>query len=77
MITKEGKLKLIDFGLADYLPESSIVRDSKGTPIFQGPEMMMDGEIEFSAPTVDIYACGVILFFMLTGKYPISAPSKE
>lgn len=57
-----SSLKLIDFGLATTKREKKDV----GTPLFMSPEMV-NGE---SCPKSDIWAVGIIVYKMLTGKYP-------
>jgi uncharacterized RDD family membrane protein YckC len=67
-----GKVKIGDFGLSiSTLPreESNITESGAmvGTPAFSSPEQLR-GE-EFSA-RADMYAVGVALFYLLTGKLP-------
>ncbi|HEY6843507.1 MAG TPA: serine/threonine-protein kinase [Thermoanaerobaculia bacterium] len=74
MITAEGRVVLLDFGLAiaiaadDSLDRRSIV----GTPGYMSPE-----QIIASTPTAasDWYSFGVLLFQAITGRMPFSAPT--
>jgi serine/threonine protein kinase len=71
MVTREGRLKVADFGIASSLAETmsgvSIRHDAAGTPPFMSPQQAR-GE----RPTVadDIYAVGATLYDLLTGKPP-------
>ena len=60
-----SSLKLIDFGLA-----TQTVKDTKsvGTPYYMSPELI-DG---ISVPQSDVWSVGVILYQMLTGKFPFN-----
>ena len=69
MIGEDGKPRLMDFGIAI---ESSLYRGEKGdtvpgTPQFLAPELLR-GEL----PTrgTDVYAMGVLLYEMFTGRVP-------
>jgi serine/threonine protein kinase len=42
-----------------------------GTPIYVAPEII-EGK-EYLGEKVDVFACGVVLFIMLTGRYPFYA----
>jgi len=74
MITPEGRVVLLDFGLAvgiaadDSLDRQVIV----GTPGYMSPE-----QISASSPSAasDWYAFGVLLFQALSGRMPFIAPS--
>lgn len=71
LITQDGTLKVTDFGLAKSATATSEKRLA-GTPPYIAPEIWSDNlEIDNG---VDIYAFGVMLYEMLTGKWPFSAP---
>jgi serine/threonine protein kinase len=72
MIDRKGRVKVADFGLAKTLNiESALMTRSEvamGTPDFIAPEAMMPGmKVDGRA---DLYAVGVMLYQMLTGKIP-------
>ncbi len=72
MIDRKGRVKVADFGLAKILSlEASLLTGSHmtmGTPDFIAPETLIPGrKVDQRA---DIYAVGVMLFQMLTGKLP-------
>ncbi|MGM0557473.1 MAG: protein kinase domain-containing protein [Myxococcota bacterium] len=70
MIEGDGKVKLIDFGLARSL-EQIAHRGTKirGTPAYMAPEQVLGDDL--SAAT-DIYQIGVTLFEALTGELPFA-----
>jgi eukaryotic-like serine/threonine-protein kinase len=74
MITPEGRVVLLDFGLAVAIAaDDSIDRQTVvGTPGYMSPE-----QISASAPSTasDWYAFGVLLFQALTGRMPFVAPT--
>ena len=61
LITPDGNVKLIDFGLADWTTKSA--RESVGTPYFIAPEMINHSYKE----SCDVWSLGVLLFYLLTG----------
>jgi serine/threonine-protein kinase len=71
MRTGEDFIKVFDFGIArvedDTGPRLTIAGDAFGTPEYMSPEQVRGEEPD---PRVDLYACGVILFEMLTGQVP-------
>ncbi|MDR3405504.1 MAG: serine/threonine-protein kinase [Chthoniobacter sp.] len=70
LITRDGYVKLADFGLARPLDEDAEVLTSAhtvmGTPAYMAPEQRA-GQVDHRS---DIYALGVMLYEMLTGKRP-------
>ena len=68
MVTTDGALKLMDFGLAEALnsPERTRVVVA-GTPAYMSPEQIRGTGVDH---LTDIYALGVLLFKLVTGEYP-------
>jgi len=69
MIDREGNARIMDFGIARSLKARGITDGGIiiGTPEYMSPEQVEGKEVDQRA---DIYALGVILFEMLTGKVP-------
>ena len=72
MLTKDGELKITDFGIARGISDSvsrvsAQAAGSSGTPVYMSPQQMMG---EKPAVTDDIYALGATLYELLTGKPP-------
>lgn len=72
---KEGKVnvKLTDFDLSLKL---SATRDKRkaGTPEYMAPEQLTGGRI---GPETDIFAFGVMAYFLITGKKPFAGASMD
>jgi len=74
MFTTEGVLKLTDFGVAEEIGFESdyeILTKSGGSPAFQPPEVKSGGNAS-SPVKIDIWAIGITLYIIATGKYPFS-----
>ena len=72
MLQPDGTLKLIDFGIArEYKQESSADTTYIGTKGYAAPEQF--GKAQTDART-DIYALGVTMYHLLTGKSPYEPP---
>ncbi|MFW5782160.1 MAG: serine/threonine protein kinase, partial [Candidatus Muiribacteriaceae bacterium] len=67
MIDKEGKIKIMDFGLATVKNEKGEKEDIVGTPFFMSPEQITGEELDYRT---DIYSFGVSIYQLLTGKLP-------
>jgi len=69
MIDREGKARIMDFGIARSLKGQGITRAGTiiGTPEYMSPEQVEGREVDQRS---DIYSLGVILYEMLTGRVP-------
>ena len=62
-------LKIVDFGLSSRIKKNQKLKHAVGTPYFICPEMIR-GEYDEKC---DIWSIGVILYYMLSGKYPFNS----
>ncbi len=68
MVTREGAVKLMDFGLAKAItenPDRSLL--VIGTPYYMAPEQIAHEDIDHR---VDIYALGILMYRLVTGHLP-------
>jgi len=63
-----GRVILMDLGISCEMERETPVRQY-GTPLYVAPEVLLAGE---SSRQGDIYSLGVLLFFLVSGRYPIS-----
>lgn len=68
LITKDGRLKVADFGMAGLLNPLSLLETSCGSPQYCAPEVI-SGEL-YCGTKADVWSLGVILFAMTTGGLP-------
>jgi len=60
-----GRILLMDFGLTH---EHGAGEDSSGTPAYMAPELLLGQPATIAS---EIYAIGVMLFYLLTARYPV------
>jgi uncharacterized protein (TIGR02145 family) len=76
MVSPQGKLKLLDFGIAKQTNTASAEYTNTGTNQRMGTAMYMSPEqiheTRSVTPRSDIYSLGVVLWQMVTGKKPYS-----
>jgi WD40 repeat protein/serine/threonine protein kinase len=81
LVTGDGQAKLLDFGIAKILEPGSDAAADQGltiipimTPDFASPEQARGETI---STVTDVYALGVVLYVMLTGRRPFRAANRS
>ncbi len=73
MLTKDGDVKVADYGLARVLlsddPQLTRAGTTLGTPMYMSPEQIQEGKVDIRS---DLYSLGVTLFHMLAGRPPFT-----
>jgi len=69
IISREGKVKVADFGIAKAASSMTLTQDGEGSVHYLSPEQARGG---YSDERSDIYSLGVTMYEMLTGQVPFS-----
>ena len=70
MMNKRGDVVIMDFGLAAIAGQLSAAEVRNGTPAYMAPEQLRGAEVTAKS---DIYALGLVLYELFTGKRPFDA----
>ena len=70
-----GRTVLMDFGAAKdlTLARTHTGQDFVGTPLYMAPEVF-DGQPR--SKSTDLYSLGVLLYYLVSGRYPVSGESR-
>lgn len=67
MISREGKVKVTDFGIARAATSNTVSADIMGSVHYSSPEQARNGYVSFQS---DIYSLGIVMYEMITGRVP-------
>ncbi|WP_257459153.1 protein kinase domain-containing protein [Archangium lipolyticum] len=70
LLTRDGRVKLLDFGLAHLMSRTSPLvphLPTAGTPAYMAPEQWRGGTQD---ARTDLWAAGILMYEMLTGEFP-------
>lgn len=72
LVTKDGTIKVTDFGIARAATSATVNVESMGSVHYFSPEQARGGFVDNKS---DIYSLGIILFEMVTGRLPFDGDS--
>ena len=72
MISKDGKVKVTDFGIAKAVSSNTVHADMMGSVHYTSPEQARNGYVTYRS---DIYSLGIVMYEMATGRVPFDGDS--
>ncbi|XP_036023049.1 sperm motility kinase-like [Onychomys torridus] len=75
LIDRAGNIKLCDFGMARQLAEGQMLEDFYGTLVYLAPEIL--ARKPYNGLVGDMWSLGVLLYMMVTGKFPYDENSYD
>ena len=76
MLTEEGQVKIMDFGLAQLADRSRLTKTATilGTPAYMSPEQ---AQRQPTDRRTDIWSLGIVIYEMVTGRAPFEGERQE
>lgn len=75
LVSDRKRIKIIDFGFGIRTPANVPLKIYCGTSSYMAPEIVRKSE--YSGFKADIWALGIVLFVMLTGRFPFVGKTEK
>src|ERR1700722_548743 len=75
LLDGDKNIKVADFGMAGWPTHGALLETACGSPHYAAPEAVMGQPYDGSS--ADVWSCGIILFVMLSGKFPFDDENLE
>lgn len=75
LVSDRQRIKIIDFGFGIRTPEDVLLKIYCGTSSFMAPEIIRKND--YNGFKADIWALGVVLYVMLTGRFPFVGKTEK
>ncbi|KAF2862860.1 Pkinase-domain-containing protein, partial [Piedraia hortae CBS 480.64] len=73
LISKNGDIKIIDFGLSNLFSPKGLLKTFCGSLYFAAPELLQARQ--YTGPEVDVWSFGIVLYVLVCGKVPFDDQS--
>jgi serine/threonine protein kinase len=73
LINDQNEIKLIDFGFSSSCAPGEKLTSSCGTPQYMCPDLIKKSSSGHDGQASDVWAVGIILYLLVTGKLPFTA----
>ncbi|KAI9292468.1 Pkinase-domain-containing protein [Neoconidiobolus thromboides FSU 785] len=73
LITEDGNIKIIDFGLSNLFSTKSQLNTFCGSLYFAAPELL--SAQEYTGPEVDVWSLGIVFYVLVCGRVPFDDPN--
>ncbi|KAJ3438130.1 map/microtubule affinity-regulating kinase [Anaeramoeba flamelloides] len=70
IINKKYQIKLIDFGISNFVKKNEFLSTNCGSPLYTAPEVLKGKP--YKGKKVDVWSLGIILYLLVCGKLPFT-----
>lgn len=75
LVSNRSRIKIIDLGFGIRTPEDVMLKMHCGTTSYMAPEIVRKSA--YNGFKADIWALGIVLYVMLTGKFPFNGKTEK
>lgn len=77
LLDEKENLKIVDFGMSDFVANAKKVETDAGTEVYLAPEVLSGSSVGSDVFKVDVWSLGVLLYILVCGRFPFARASSE